>query len=397
MDITKIYNDLLSEIKKGISQDPDRKILAIDTGIKPITQNQWKQVATGKKVIACAYAGTNWITALIEKNVNGKPIYKELNRTVISSDKHQITFNSFVELMADNIISSVRDIDLSKIDTLAIALGFSQKNIITTYGVEAQFNVKYPGKTWNILDYNENIPPENQPYLGKILLEKLHINNLRNFKYIFFQNDTNAVANFIDDSTVSNTIGAGFIFGTGDNASLGQLNLELGRLDLIEADEIYDGLIKEKIITDSTKKIEQWMGGDYIVKRLAMEMLLKGEKEIFNTIMSKHDDTIISDIASGKYENKILGKAQTSAQRILIEAGQLIGVVLSAVATAGEYEPHITAFLPVEGSVFWNGYGVKETAINTLNSLIPNNKLNIIKASGIIGIGQSAMVFLTLH
>jgi hypothetical protein len=397
MDINKIYIDLLCEIIRGIARDPNRKILAIDTGIKPITWSQWKQAPIGKKVISCAYAGTNWITALIEKSTGDKPLYNELNSTLIKSNKHQISIDNFVELMADNIITATRNIDLTDIDTVAIALGFSQNNKITTYGLEAQFNVKYPGKTWNILGFNENITPENQPYLGKILLEKLHKNNLGNFKYIFFQNDTNAVANFINESTIDNTIGAGFIFGTGDNASIGRFNLELGRLDLIEADEIYNGLINEKIITVNTRKLEQWMGGDYIIKRLAMEMLLKGENEIFNTIMANQDDTILSVIASGKYKNPILSKAQSSAQRILTEVGQLIGVVMVAVATAGGYDSQIPAVLLVEGSVFWKGFGVKETAKDIMNLLIPHNHLNIIEASGIIGIGQAAIVFSTLH
>lgn len=384
MNINKIYQDLLTEIKKGH---------AIDTGIKPITLDQWIQVPVGKKVIAGAYAGTNWLTALIEKGIDGKPIYTELAKTVITPDKHNITIDDFVELMAQNVLFATKNLDLSDIDTVAIALGFSQRNQKTPYGIEAQFNVKYPGKTWNILDFDESKTSENQPFLGKILLEKLGNFGLKNFKYIFFENDTNAVSNYIEDLNTNNSLGVGFVFGTGDNAAIGSLNLELGRFDLIEADEIYNALVKEKIFTDSFKKFEHWLGGHYIKKRLAMDMKLQGETEIFDLIMANHDGTIMSDIASGLYDNQILGKAKTSAQRILTETGQLIGVILAAVATAGSYNPNTFAILPVEGAVFWKAYRVKEIAQATLNSLIPNNKLQIIKASGIIGIGQVSCIY----
>lgn len=393
MDINKIYQDLLNELKKGIARDPNRKILAIETGIDPITLAEWKKVSVGKKVITGAYAGTNWITALVEKGTNGLPIYKELSKTVITSDKHNITIDDFVELMAQNVLFATKNLDLSNIDTVAIALGFSQRNQKTPYGVEAQFNVKYPGKTWNILDFDESKTPEDQPFLGKILLEKLGNFGLKNFKYVFFENDTNAVSNYINDLTTDNSLGVGFVFGTGDNAALGSINFELGRLDLIEADEIYNALVKEKIFTDSFKKFEHWMGGHYIKRRLAMDMKLQGETEVFDLIMANHDGTILSDIAAGLYNNQILGKAETSAQRILTETGQLIGITLAAVATTGLYNPNLPAILPVEGSVFWKGYKVREIAQDTLNSLIPNNKLQIVQAAGIIGIGQAACIY----
>lgn len=392
MNIKKLYHDLIIEVKKGLSQDINRKIEAVNTGIKPITLDEWKKVPIGTKVITGAYAGTNWITALVEKGENGLPLYTELNTIMIPSCERQVTFDGFVEIMTKAIILASHKIDCKNINTIAISLGFVQRNEKTSIGVDAQFIINNLGKNWEIADFNKNIPNEKQPFLGKLLIHKLRQKGFQNYKYVFFQNDTNSVANYINNLSTPNSLGVGFVFGTGDNASLDTIDLEIGRLDIIPADEIFDNLVKEKIIIDSWKRFEHWMGGHYIKRRLAMDMKLRGEDEIFNIIMNNHDGTILSDIAMGKYKDQLLNKAQAPALRILKETGQYIGTLIAAVIIAAGYKSPDLVVLPVEGGVYWKAYQVKEIAQDTINLLIPNNKIKIISASGIIGVAQAAMV-----
>jgi hexokinase len=418
-----LRNQLKEAIQIGITRDgppiqEDKGLLAIRTGVEPVTSEDWDRVPNGTSVIACAYAGSNWLTSIVRKSEDGSPETVAKVLSEIPEDKREMKFQDLIALMCDQI-KSLREYITSE-EIVAVALGFAHLNKITDYGVDAQFIRQDPAKFWFIVDYDKNVSPDKQPYIGESIVTYLKSLGLEQINSYYILNDTNSVASNVlarRSGEGYEFLPVGFVFGTGDNASLKDTNLEAGKAKILEPDAITLKMADENLLPvtrENLKKdciVEFWMGGDFIRYRLACALLLLGEQELIKNsndiseaIIRSKDSAILSEIASEKLESHELSeilKVEVAeedlsiiaecAQLVIKKASQLMAVMISGVVEAAGYKGE-KADIPIEGSVYWDGYKVNEEVEKSLNILLPGNKLEPTKAVGYVGIAQLAMV-----
>ena len=408
-------SSLTQQIQTGLKRTDstqigrDNGVAAIDTHVSPLTQEEWSRVPEGKSVIACAFAGTNWIVNTVTKENGKAQLGKNEVKVENLIENRTVTYGGFISRMADQIEKVSKN--NPKLDTVAIALGFAHENIIEgNENIDARILSDNPGKFWKITDYKDH----EKDLVGKSLLEELKRRKCDSITKFVIQNDTNAVAHATSTSK-STKLPAGFVFGTGDNASLGKRNLEVGYAIVNSEDDIFLEMKKRKYISEGNQNnlIEYMMGGDYIKFRAIAALGLLQDQKLINTaeassiissLMTSDDGAIISKIASNKIGRRKLGTLiheeispdtysilQEIASRSLRQAGQMMGVVIAAVAQSAGYNQTQETTYNVEGSVYWKGYKVQEEVKKTLTILSPENRLRAIEASGLIGIAQLGM------
>lgn len=402
-ELRDTYQDLYAAVAIGMSRngDPtmeDGGVKAIPTGVSSLSYEEWDSVPTQSTAIACSYGGTNWITAHTEKLKNGR--LKIINKRTRSIGKAErtIEFRNFVGMMAAEIEGVSYPNNPNKVP-IGISLGFAHRNISDSRGVEACLIPRGPSKNWDI-QYSPN------PVVGKELREQLPGRGVQVGK-IFILNDTNAVANQINPHGDSK-LPVGFVFGTGTNAALYDRNLEIGLARMGIGDSLSDTLPRPGHVTTT---IENIIGGDNIRARVVTALkLLETDHRSSGLLPGDHekdlsliDGVMISRIAEGSCSchelEQLFGFSITTnelqiweetTRRALIQAGQLIGVVMAAVTSAAGYT-NGPAQVPVEGSVYWNGYGVQDRAKDTLSMLSPHQELSFYPASGLLGMAQIAL------
>jgi hexokinase len=85
---------------------------------------------------------------------------------------------------------------------------------------------------------------------------------------------------------------------------------------------------------------------------------------------------------------------KSACQIALEQAGQVLAAMIAASAVKAGYKGE-EAIVPVEGSVFTLGHGVKTTVRQELDRLLPNNALHFSEkeANGMHGVAKMAMVY----
>ncbi|MBD3362270.1 hypothetical protein GF362_00965 [Candidatus Dojkabacteria bacterium] len=414
-----IFPKYLHAINVGINRhgDPtneDGGLLAIPTDVELITKEQFQNVPVGKKVITCSYGGTNWVTSLVRKTDDIKTeIYKE-NMIYIPRKQRNIRFQDFILKMAEQIYNILQEEDKDEFQFVGISLGFPHRNVRTEYGIDAYFLRQKLPKSWIVRDFHKLPFPS---LIGKLFLEKLLTTySLPNIKYVYFLNDANSVAQQLPGKDEFGEYPVGFVFGTGSNAALKQWNLEAGKFIMpqeLDLDRRIDEKMIELGLVHTQKKfIEHFHGGDYIRYRIASALSILSEDKIISNriaewMIQQEDASIVSRLASGdmSYDDFLdfnLVEEETEARRIyvilkecstraLIQAGQTIGVMIASVLKSAEYNTGDIA-VPVEGAVYWKGYGIQEQSQKVINLLIPENNISMIKASSVVGLAQFLMV-----
>lgn len=389
----------------------DGGLAAIPTLTHPITQEEWGKVQEGEQVIGCAFAGTNWVAGSVTKQ-KGEAVYKELTKKTIPINERVMSYHQFVERMANQIVATHAQLS-QNVHTVAISLGFQHENMLGENGsIDAKLLGEEPGKFWRITDFNEH----RDDLLGKTLLKELHERGYSHINRLVFQNDTNAVSHHSIQSD-RKKLPVGFVFGTGDNASLHDRNLEAGYGLVDTNDMVFHEMQRRGLVPHGEQRniMEYRMGGDFIKFRAVAGLgLLQKQGEInffisqyiIRALLQNNDGAIISKIASGKINRRDLNKVlnahglisknmyevlQLVAQTALTQAGQLIGIMISAVAETSGYTGG-SATVNVEGAVYWNGHMVKDTADKTIKQLNPESDLHAIQAMGLIGVAQLGMV-----
>lgn len=408
---------LLDQIRIGMQRnDPTQRpidggLATLPTLTHPITQEEWSKVNEGEQVIGCAFAGTNWISGSVTKR-NGQPEYTELVKKPIPIKERVMTYGQFVERMADQIEATHAKLN-SSIHTVAISLGFQHENIQGKNGsIDARLLGEEPGKFWRITDFNSH----KSDLLGKSILALLHSRGLTSLDRVIFQNDTNSVSHHTTQ-TEAKKLPVGFVFGTGDNAALDDKNLEAGYGLVDNEDMVFHEMKRRNLVPHGEQRniVEYRMGGDFVKFRAiaGLGLLQKfGEinfvtsEYIIRALLQNNDGALISKIASGTIDRRTLNKTlkthgfihdemyktlQLVAQTTLIQAGQLMGVMISAVTEAAGYSSG-PATVNVEGAVYWDGYNVKEQADLTLKQLNRESDIQTIRAMGLIGVAQLGMV-----
>ena len=393
----------------------DGGLLAILTGVAPVTPGEWGKVPDLSMAIAATYAGTNWVTSVIKKSHDA---VKEVlsSATTFLPEKREFKFTEIAGVMALEI-HKVLDMAeekgfVSKGQKLpmGVSFGFPLKTSLMAYGIDAAITSPKPSKNWVITDWKED------QFYGleviKILLEKYK----RELMSIYFDNDTKMVANNVhaeigENDREDDIRRVGFVFGTGDNSCEGEVNLESGiSSHSLAKDVALETMIKNKLVNLDDNIMEYFMGGDHLKRRvgvacelLELAGLLENGKKLGDYILESTDGAIVSKIASGDsvtldgiIKRKLLTEKDVSfvsdiAKTVLLQAGQLIGMQIAVVTVHAGYSRGKEQ-IPVEGAVYHKGFGVKEKAREIIDILIPDNELKIIKASSLLGSAQFAMV-----
>lgn len=407
------YNARVAVFEEGLKVGPGEaapKMLPglVNTGIDLISKEHWKRVPPGK-AIACAFAGTVWKVAIVEKLVDGEVTIQELKRKVMDGVAKNHNSESFAKLMAAEIDAAVaahEEIDVSGIRAIGIALGFAQDNLKTDLGIDAKLTNHSNSKGWLFSDINPNARPSLGQSLLRQLAERFH--DWNSVKSFAFRNDTQGVAE--DGQTFEEFVLAlGFVFGTGDNGARGATNLELGKMP-----------IEDNVILTRMSKLgklpmppiqEYLMGGEYIKLRAAAAVDLLGEnhlfdqaKEIVQAILTSKNPAVMSDLVIAldiEEVQKILEvrikdpdtvtKLRFICETALAQAGQVMAMNMMAVVEAAGYSKDQEAVIPVEGTVFWNGYGVLPAVNAAKDQIFPGNKLSFKEAIGLRGVGVVAL------
>lgn len=412
--LEELFGNLQETIHIGIHREgpptmSDGGLLAIPSGVDPISPDEWKQVPSGRKVISCAIGGSNWVSSVVEKTEDQSIKESAVHKVHIPVEQRDLTYSDFIHLISQPIFASAQS-EGDSINTVAISFGFGHSNVNTEQGIDASLQRDYAAKSWNIRPDQRS--KDDRSLVGHSLLQVLHRKNLP-VDHIFILNDTNAVCNdiAIKNSDQSNDVhtGVGFVFGTGVNAALGQYNLEIGAARIIQPDEVLLGMVDHNLISSSKETIqsqnylEQWIGGDTIQNRIAVALMLNDEHEIARRLFLKPDPELMNGLAARSMtmadviarlnmdiSPHTFDVMKTVADKTLTQTGQLIGTTIAAVlAATGK---HNSLFrIPVEGSVFWKGYSVKETALQTASALLNNTQIVAKQASSMHGMAQLAM------
>jgi len=360
--------------------------MGIATPITPISPMEWKKVPDGTKVLACAFGGTNWLIAEAKKS-GGKLVVGKLRQRFFENVTKRYNFADLINMMAEEIVSAVPEV--RKLSALAISFALPQKNTIKDYGLDAELLSAIPGKFWEI----PNFKPKQ--HFGKALLSVLKKKYQWKVRKVFVMNDINALLSSLTDigSVGTNNRVCGFIFGTGINASEAEINYQIGRSLALPKDQILDFMASQKLVPTFEYGLEYFIGGDYLkarvhsaLKLLAEGKLIKSPESTAKNILTSNDPGIISTLA--KEDRGVVGKI---ARTVLTQAGQLAGMIIAVVVGHSGYKAG-KLNIPVEGSVYWDGFGVKEAGEKSLNLLMPGSKIEIYKASSLAGAAKYAMV-----
>ncbi|MBI2410765.1 MAG: hypothetical protein HYV32_02650 [Candidatus Kerfeldbacteria bacterium] len=414
------YADLSKAIQIGLTRitsptSTDGGLLAFPTNINAVTQEAMDQVPAESAAITCACGGTNWIFTVARKKADGSVVLEEPFIRPIPENERQHTFVSLMELIAQEIIRAMKEYGLEALADIPIGIsfGFPQTNIIMPNGdVDARLNKQNLPKFWKIVDLDESLLPQDQPSLSELLRVELKKRGVPSVGAIVFVNDTVAVA--LDMQTAADGVAAlpmGFVFGTGTNGAMyggperGMVNLEAGHAHVIPKDSLLQIIDTHGWLPGHGVDLECFVGGGFLPSRLAAAVLYLQEyfsnaKQLADTIMNSRNQGIMSDIAQGKSRRKNelpVGPSeykllQECARLVLTQAGQLMGVMMAAVAHAAGFPDGGHARVPFEGSLLLKGYGVKDAADETARLLLNGGVIEPYKASGMVGVAKLAMV-----
>ncbi|HLD21498.1 MAG TPA: hypothetical protein VJB65_01215, partial [Patescibacteria group bacterium] len=400
--------------RKGVPTSEDGGLLAFPTGVTPITQKDVERIPEGTAAIVCACGGTNWIFTKATRGKNGTVKLAEPYVRPIPKNQRQHTFASLTELFATEIFNVAQEYNLTETPNLPIAVsfGFPQTTVRTTNGdIDARVNRSNLPKFWKITDCDESLPPEKQPSLSRLLRVALRKKGMKSIGRIVFVNDTVAVALDVQhDGKDSKDLPVGFVFGTGTNAAMdgnskkGIINLEAGHAKAMQADHVFEHMLKKKLVPGTIPVLEYWMGGGYLPARIAgaiwcMADYFADPKQMTKTILKNTNQALVSEIAQGVSPRKLglhsgpseYKTVSECARRTLIQAGQVIGVMIATVCAETGYTKG-KVHVPYEGSLLNKGYLVEKTAQQTIHSLLPKSNIVPYKACGMNGVAKLAML-----
>ncbi|MCW1929838.1 MAG: hypothetical protein KIH62_000815 [Candidatus Kerfeldbacteria bacterium] len=389
----------------------DGGLLAFPTHVPPMNGEGVRALPLGTAAIAAACGGTNWIFQKATVTALGEVALSEGFIRPIPPEQRTHTFASLVNLIASEVVNVAKEYGLMEVEKLpiAISLGFPQTNIRLDNGdIDARINKPILPKFWKITDCNGELAPEQQPSLAAMLRAELTRLGVRSVGRIVFVNDTVAVA--LDAQHPGKDLAVGFVFGTGTNAAMdsrtekGLLNLEAGAAKIMPIDSALQYMIDKELVPYSSSNIEYWMGGGYLPARVAAAVEMVREsftdpEQVKTVLLQSFNQALLSEIAEGFSPRKNefhVGPSEYTllkeiARRVLVEAGQCIGLMIASVVAelgveTGEW------MIPYEGSLMAKAYSVQDAAQKVIRELLPNATLTPYKASGMVGIAKFAMV-----
>ncbi|MCL5676185.1 MAG: hypothetical protein M1120_03605 [Patescibacteria group bacterium] len=416
-----LKNEVLTGLRrKGEKTVEDYGLAAIDSSIKPISSEQLSKVPSDTQVIYGAYAGTNWVTGLAVKL--GKGVYEQKLVTRSFLNKRDRSFSSgaeFAKMVAEQIKEALESLNgNNRVHSLAVSFGFPQIPQKTNYGRDAVLTQEHLTKSWYIKN-GKGMP------VGKYVLSELAGLGIKYINRVYFANDTTAVALDVSAKFLSEaaknavSLPVGFVMGTGDNASAvfnnykksNLVNLEIGSATGLGSDLILDRMIKEKLTPTNYPIIEHYMGGDYLLQRLATSLKL-----LFEHRLTKNDyfPALLKYAAGAKVTSKLASREMVAedlsellhlkvnsddlfilnevAKRMIAKGGQVAGAMVSVVCDLAGWGNGLLGAIPIEGTVFSQGFGFREYVRKTMRVLIPKNKLVFVPGSGTRGIATEAMI-----
>lgn len=425
-ELFTMRDKLVDQIQTGLNRTnesewpADGGVQAIPTHVQPINYEQVAELPEGSVSIVAACGGTNWIFTVARKQADGRILLEEPVTVTIPEKNREHTFDSLMQLIADNVMAAVKKYCLEGYTKLPIAIsfGFPQRNLVLENGdIDARILSGKLPKKWRIIDAFDELPEEDekQTSLAGLLREKLLEGGMESVGRIVFSNDTVAVALDVQHAEESGvSLPAGFVFGTGCNAAMmglpqqGIVNLEAGHARVPEEDAAFIRMVAKGYTQSTEPDIESLLGGGFIPYRIAAAMRciapdMPKAKQWAQFIVEHEDQTLISDLASGVLKcvpgemcsNEDREFLQESANRALTQAGQMIAVQVAATVEVLRQNTGLQGekyFAPFEGGVLKNAYGVSDTARGTLKQLVPDAEIELYTASGMVGIAKLAMI-----
>ena len=421
VEIGAAFAQLKNEILIGLKRISDKKsddggLEAIDSSIKPISAKDLEKVSSDTKVLYGAYAGTNWITGIALKL--GKSILEQRLVTKSFLNKSERNFKSrdeFAKMVGDQIKEACDTLNSDKksLSIIAVSFGFPQIPKTTKQGRDAMLTAEHLTKSWYIKDGVELL-------VGKYVLEYLKSIGLGFINRIYFGNDTTAVAldvsaKYLSEKTEDlESLPIGFVMGTGDNGSAvfrgykndNLVNLEIGSAVGFGTDQILEEMMKENLVPTKTPIIEYYMGGDYLLARLAISMKLLGKNNFYKALMTYAPGSKItsrlaarevvaeelSDLLKLRVSSDDLFMLNEVAKRMMNKGGQVAGTMVAAVCDLAGWGKDVHGAIPIEGTVFHQGFGFREMVRRTMKLLLPKNRLVFLQGSGTRGIATEAMI-----
>lgn len=372
-----------------------------------------EDIQKGYGIIACAFAGTNWIVSHAKKTDSDIDIRDLTRKSFTDSVSRRFTnFDSFISEMGNLIIKGLSNTN-SNISTIAVALGFPHVNVNTENGVDAKLIDQKLAKSWEI-EYGHTSDGKS-PLIGDCLLRYLHKKGIKDINKIYILNDTLCVA---QGSCV------GFVFGTGTNMAI-QINEDLWNTEFGKI-SIPDDIASKDLVLNTQKSlgylgnnrniVEAITGGDYMHDRIAISIDLLIEEgfdldpDMHNWIRSSKgimismlaDRSIGNEVVINKFDLSISSNSldilRDVVSLVMHQTAQVIGVMIASGLYKLPFNLDNELKFPVEGALFFEAFGVKDTSINVASNLLKMHfntgthfKLLPYKFSGIKGVSMFAM------
>lgn len=430
--LQNIFRSFQDQMDIGLKKRPrfeepnmkDRGLLCISTLVHPITRKDWNHVPDGGTTIVATCGGTNWTFSLLTKEYGKTTLSDPIVYEFTKKNKKPMKFAELIDLMARNIELVAKKEGKLDVKTISIAFGFAQENIKVPYGIDAAIPDRIElTKDFKISDADK-IPHEDRR-IGKALLQRLRDKGiLKQIDYAVILNDVNALSHFITQSRVKK-LPASIVAGSGTSGAVKDVNLE-AEYATMPKDKVYREMRrrskKQKWIPEvfQDNALELYTGG-YAIKYRALaglgllaksNIINKAVTElIINKLFDNNEQDLVSRLADGTFtldafnkkfglhlNEEIFGLVCESSRRALRQAGQLIGVLTTAIALASGYDGQSKTAIPAEGGVLKNGFGVKKAAYAAIKDLLPGSQLTyMLDASSIEAIGQLGLVWKNEH
>lgn len=381
-----------------------------------VTGDKLSAVPDGKKVLATNWGGTHQKTSIISKE-GGELIDTVINREPFTDKSKPLKTEELARVIGDHILmgaATLTESERNEFGAVGVSVGFPVSYVEDSeIGLDARLTAN--PQNWNVTDIDLTTDLRERPRLGKPLLEYLQDHGLP-VKKVFIKHDALATGDDTPLEAPDGNLPVSFVLGTGSSAQVNGQELGVSAIeDAFPQSEIFEHMAEAEYIPEKNKKaVRARIGGQRTKLQVAAAIDLCAEEglleraetaeEVRRFMQNKENGSILSQLASGNLSREQFnaqGMAELSikdyevltlASAIALEqAGQVSGTIIAAIMDYAGYDGSSEQVIPVAGSVINKGIGVKETAKETIDALIPDNNISLYSACDRKGIGAMAL------
>lgn len=390
----------------------DGGLLAIRSGITPVTPELWTPVPVGKSTLVSEFGGTNHNVSIAEKQRDGSvTVSAPVHTEAIPQAERQAPFGTWIDRIAQPLLEQQAK---TGINDFGMSVGLKHSGVVTEDGIDADFLTQT-----GVLDKGVAFTDWDQLPPSKRRIVKAVRNRMGNKGIGVATNDTVAVATdggAIEKAQVLEqpVLEAGFVAGTGTNKTLKKpgesfINTEAGRTMWPETEvgkrmrqrQLEQGLIGPE---NDVPELE-FETGQALPKRLAAGVEILSERGFINignvdALVSQIEQLPhLSDLATGKERltpdaetNALLERLAQAAQR---RAEQVYGIFYATASQAvDKADPSATHTALTEGSTILRGMRDREHTLREgaeAEAAKLGENITVFPASGMAGVASIAM------